>query len=275
MNNYDNYQKIIVYNFDIGYGGIGDLIKFFMQILNLCIKYEIKLFYQINNIFIEKYLKLKYEKMYISKDNIINPKIIHYNDIQNINNNVYNIVTPFTLYDYNHLSYYTCNHDYNNILCHINEVFYFSDDIKNNIINIISINFNDYISVHLRLGDKYLETDTQYIQCKYDSRYYNEEKLNNFIENNNDKNIIFFCDNNNYKLKIKNTYNYINITNSNIGHISLVNTTDKQVLDGITEFYLMTKSKQIFYASSSGFSLIAARFDNIPFLKIDNMYYIK
>ena len=33
------------------------------------------------------------------------------------------------------------------------------------------------------------------------------------------------------------------ITNCQIGHTSLLNTTLKQLLDGITEFYILTSSK--------------------------------
>lgn len=40
----------------------------------------------------------------------------------------------------------------------------------------------------------------------------NEQNLFNFIENNCNKNCIFFYDNNSYKLKIKNKYNNIIIT---------------------------------------------------------------
>ena len=88
-------------------------------------------------------------------------------------------------------------------------------------------------------------------------------KIFKFIEENNDKNIIFFCDNNAYKLKIKKKYSNIMITNCVIGHTSLTNTTEKQVLDSVTEFYLMTNSDKIIMASRSGFSITASKFKNI------------
>jgi len=118
--------------------------------------------------------------------------------------------------------------------------------------------------LHLRFGDKYLETNKNYIQCLYDTRDYNEKEIFKFIEENQNKNIIFFCDNNTYKLKIKKIYNNIIITNCEIGHTSLTNTTEKQVLDSITEFYLMTNSDEIIMCSQSGFPLCASKFKNIP-----------
>ena len=87
-----------------------------------------------------------------------------------------------------------------------------------------------------------------------------------FIEDNSDKNIIFFCDNNNQKLKIKNKYKNIIITNSQIGHTSFSNTTNKQVLDTITELYLLSNSQLIYAVSESGFSKTASEFKNIEYI---------
>jgi hypothetical protein len=115
------------------------------------------------------------------------------------------------------------------------------------------------------MGDKFLETDNEYIIAKDDERLFNEEKLFNFIEKNNYNNIIFFCDNNNYKIKIKNKYNNIIIFEHQIGHTSLLNTTYEQTLNTITEFYIMTNSDKIFSTAESGFSIMASKFKNIPF----------
>ena len=145
-------------------------------------------------------------------------------------------------------------------------MFYFSDEVK---INTLFLN-NDqnYISIHLRLGDKFLETDKSFVLCKEDVRPYNEEKLFGFIKQNYNKNILFFCDNNNYKLKIKAQYNKIIITDYDIGHTSLSNTTSIQVLNTITDFYLLSNSEQIYMASFSGFPIMASKFKNIPINEI-------
>lgn len=125
----------------------------------------------------------------------------------------------------------------------------------------------DYISIHVRLGDKYLETDRNFIVCPEDTRSFSEEKLYRYIEEHHTENIFFCCDNNQYKLKLKETYNNIIVTNCDIGHSSLSNTSTKQIIDAITEFYILTHSKTIYGASHSGFSLIASKFNNIPFIQ--------
>lgn len=75
INNYESLKNNVVYNFNIGDGGIGDCIKFFMFILESCMKTNTRLYYKQNNIEIEKYIRLKYDKMYITED-IITPFLI-------------------------------------------------------------------------------------------------------------------------------------------------------------------------------------------------------
>jgi hypothetical protein len=206
-------------------------------------KNNTRLYYKKNNIEIEKYIKLKHDKMYIDEDKI-----------KELNN--YVIVIPQHYYS-------TVNYDYS---IKVNEVFYFTDEVKINSKKIFVEDITNYISIHLRLGDKYLETDKAYVEAKEDTRNFTEEKIYKFIEENCNKNIFFCCDNNAYKLKIKEKYNNIVITNCDIGHTGLLNTTKKQILDAITEFYILTNSEMIFGGSVSGFSIVASKFNNIPLI---------
>lgn len=245
INNYDLFNKKVVYNFSLGNGGLGDNIKFFMFILESCIKNNTRLYYKKNNLEIEKYIKLIYDKMYINEN-----EIKELDDVE--------IVTP-------EMYYSTINYDYS---VNIKDVFYFTDDVKQNCSSLFPLNITNYISIHLRLGDKYLETEYEHIRCKNDTRLFSEEKLYEIIEKNNEKNIFFCCDNNAYKLKLKEKYNNIIITNCVIGHTSLFNTLENQVLDAITELYILTKSDIIVGASVSGFSKIASKFNNIPYIQL-------
>lgn len=261
--NFDNYNKTIVYDFKLNNGGIGDLIKFFIFTLELCIKYKIKLYILENNYIlrIKKYLKLKYDKMYLIEN--INFKQITIEELKNLNNlnNIFIYkITPYDLYEI---------FNFDEIKLKIDDIFEFTNEIIINKQKLLLENINNnYISIHLRLGDKFLETDKNYVSCKEDTRLYSEENLFSCIENNYNKNIIFFCDNNKYKLYLKEKYQKVIITNCNIGHTSFTNTTDEQILDTITEFYIMTNSEKIYIASVSGFSIIASKFKNIPLIKI-------
>jgi len=257
IKNYEQYTKKVVYHFKLGNGGIGDFIKFFMCALTLSIKYKYKCYCLVNDITIEKYIKLKHKQMYIEPKDIKKYRNIGVSHFPNLSEDVYNMVEPIVFYRTYKDSFININ---------IQDVFEFSDEVLKNSHKLLSI--TDYISIHLRLGDKYLETDKTFIKCVEDERTYNENNLFNCIETNRDKNIVFFCDNNTYKLKIKNLYNNVILCDSAIGHTDLDNTTDKQFLDTITEFYLMTNSEKIYYASVSGFSVIAAKFKNIPLINI-------
>ena len=244
IKNFDLFKNSIVYNFNLGNGGIGDCIKFFMIALESCIKSNTRLYYKINNIEIEKYIKLKYDKMYINENTI---KQLEYVEQ----------VSPIMYYS-------NCYYDYS---IDIKDVFYFTDDVIINCNKLFPSEITSYISIHLRLGDKYLELeDKRNVQCVNDARQYSEEKIYKFIEENCNKNIFFCCDNNTYKLKIKEKYNNIIITKCDIGHTCFSTTSKQQVLDAITEFYILTNSELIYGASNSGFSIVASKFNNIPLI---------
>jgi len=248
IKNFNTFNEVYIYDFRVGDGGIGDCIKFFMCLLDTCIKRNIRLYYKKNNIELERYIKLKYEKIYFfeSKSYFGN----------------YHIVKPRYLYDL-YDSYEKTK--INNFIIKIKDVFYFTEEIIHH--PIIQMLPKNYISIHLRLGDKYLETDHAFIQVPDDVRDFNEENIFKYIEENNDKNIFFCCDNNSYKLKLKEKYNNIYITNLNIGHTSLFNTTPDQVLSSVIELYILTMSQSIYAGSVSGFSFVASQFRNIPLIK--------
>ena len=264
IDKYDTFSKKIVYVFNLGDGGIGDYTKFFLHTLDLCIKYSIRLYVLKSDMILHKFLKLKYEKMYTVESSNIYPQ-----DISTLQSDILYAVTPYMFY----------NQDIN-LIVPLSSMFYFTDDILKNIPNCINnhklnesdqprgLEVKDNISIHLRLGDSFLETDPDYVLCKTCTRKYNESDLFKFIENNTDKNIMFFCDNMTFKLKVKSKYDFIKITTCPIGHTSLSNTTEQQVLDGVTEFYLLAHSDAIYYASNSGFSLMASKFNDIPYIKI-------
>lgn len=243
IENFNNFDRTFIYDFKLGYGGIGDFLKFFMIILTECIHKKIKLYHKINNIEIEKYIKFKYDFLSVTQDEILKLKNV-------------SIRRPHQYYH---------NDKYNGSI-KLNEVFYFDDSIKMNVQNILPSIPDNYISIHLRMGDKFLETDKRFVVVKNDTRHFSEENIYKFIENNSNKNIIFFCDNKNQKLKIKNKYNNIIISNADVGHTSLFNTTSKQIIDTITEFYILTNSQLIYAASGSGFSKMASKFNNTKYV---------
>lgn len=256
--NYDNLQKKLVFKFGRTQGGIGDLTIYFLYLLRLCIDNNIKLYYLLLNNSVDDFIKIKYEQMYITPDKITNPVYIkNINELLNTQANTLYIIEPERLHSV---------HNVREMLpCLGQDLFYFTDEVKMKAdLFIHNSNITNYISIHLRLGDKFLETDVNYVRCPNDVRQYNETNLCNVIEQNADKNIIFFCDNNTYKLKMKDKYKFIHITDYAIGHTSLTNTTDLQVLNAITEFYLLTNSDHIYGASYSGFSFMASKMKNVP-----------
>lgn len=260
--NYDKFDRSIIYRFELGYGGIGDLTRYFMYLLTLCVQHNIRLYYfPKDNLVVDRYFKLKHPKMYINEQR----------DSINISN-IYDVpqISPELIYETIPQVMYDVPNNLDRIEYRLDEVFCFTDDIINNGNDFLKKNniTGKYISIHLRLGDKHLETEKHFVFCGWDERSYNEDNIFNFIEKNIDKTILFFCDNNSYKIKIKNRYNNVKITDYNIGHTSLPNTTEEQFFNTITDFYLLSNSEHIYRASTSGFPCMAAKFKNIPITEI-------
>jgi hypothetical protein len=261
--NNNNYMKV-VYVFNINTAGIGDFFTFFNILLHICIKNDTLLYLHVDQLILN-YIKphfpiillddttfAKCIKTHISHINMLYTTISKKHSITN-----YHIVYPSVLYGA--YTGHTSNFPLKNI-------FYFHDTI---IEKALSITDNKkYISVHLRLGDKFLEIDKKFIASKNDVRSYDESKILSFFTNNNDKNIYFFCDNNAYRQKIKQLFDYINITDLRIGHSALSSTSNEEIFNSILEFYIMSNSEKIYKCSRSGFSEMASRFNNVEYCKI-------
>jgi hypothetical protein len=281
LREFDSYPKMVIYNFMLTHGGISDCIKFFMLFLEYCIDRKIRLYYIRNNILIEKYVFVKHEKMVLSKKQILRPMIqIHkHEDMHRISDvpGACYIVYPMTFYS---------TFSFEKLRVPFSEVFAFSHAVIANSRRIFPETFlrifpeallsilpedlpkdaKSYVSVHLRLGDKFLETDKSYVKCKEDKRPF--DLVESIYEINRlifmGESVVLFCDNQKYKHSIMKKCPGLMITAAEIGHTSLVNTTDQQVMDAVSEFYIMTRSSKIVALSYSGFSLAAAKFNRVP-----------
>ena len=251
--NYDKFQIKLVFCFSHLMGGIGDYIKFFSYLLYYCIKNDIRMYCLTGNL-LDSHIKLKYNQMYITSDKIINP-VMRPSSLDDMNDcNVHYIVFPTSMYSYS---------VYDNIYS-INDIFYFTDKVKENANTYC--NLSNYISIHIRLGDKYLDCDPKdNIIDPHHEKEFDENKLFKLIENNKYKKIIFFCENTKYKLKLKEKYDFITILNIKIGHTALGVINEEEFLNTITEYYIMTRSEMIYSNAESGFSITASKFYDIPY----------
>ena len=242
LNECDSYSKKVVFVFGKTNGGIGDLTKFFTYLLQECIQHKVRLYYLLTGDPIDKYLKID-ERFYISR--IQHVLMLHsVQHLSTILENVFYIVQPQIMYVVDDI--------YSKLTIPLHKIFYFTDEVLNR----AQPYTGHYISVHLRMGDKFLETDPRFVMVHNDTRTYDETKLFSFLEK---QNVLFFCDNKSYKQRVKRMFDHTRITDFDIGHTSFLNTTDSQLIDGLAEFYLLSKSKHIYKASYSGFSIMASK----------------
>ena len=238
LKNYFTYSKIRVHTIDITCG-IGDFIKFFMFALTECMKTDTRLYYKVHNLELENYVKLKCRQMYVT-------------DLQ-LKDMVYTAIEDTSYY-----STFT-----NNFAVDIKDVFYFSETVLENS-RVLFPYVGEYNSLHIRLGDKHLETNGQYIINKEDERPFCETKLAEVIGSQTIP--LFLCsDQTTFKKNMVEKYGGDKVwaTECSVAHSGLPNTTKEQVIDAVTEFYILSNSKQVYSNAYSGFSSMAAKMNNV------------
>ena len=264
LKNSDNFKKYIIYDFSTGSGGIGDCIKFFLYTVTLCIKHNYKICYKVTGNNIENFLKLKHEFMYIKENEIDTSRCITLKNGNFKITRLYNIVKPHVLYhDFSEKSIENIN---------ASEFFYFSQSVVNNVKNIIELPGmkEKYISFHVRLGDKFLETDKSFVYPLNleDTRIFSEKAFMHEISKYKNENVLLFCDNNKYKHEICEKFENVMITKAVAAHSDLKSTSYQELLDTVTEFYIICNSSVIYAVSKSGFSFVASLFNNSQLIKM-------
>ena len=262
--NYDTFNKMFVFVFGTEFGGIGDIMRGMLYLIEICKRYNIRFYFNTDSP-IFNYLHHRYHKLFIPFHEglaISDPIVITKpSDIQHIEPNKFYIGEYSIVYDD-----FCDNSLYDKFKYTLSDIFYFSEEVQQNAKKFIKSD-DTYISIHLRLGDKYLEIDKNFIRCPNDQRAFDEQLLYTLIEENAHKTIYFFCDNSAYKQTIKDKYNCVNIITYPICHTSALNTTAEQILNTVTDFYLLSKSEHIYSMSWSTFPIMASKFKNIPITK--------
>jgi hypothetical protein len=246
--NRPTYLKKVIFVIRYYEGGIADFIKFFLFLIQLCIQKQLKIYFAITDLRLNKWLKLKYPEFYYIPNNEVILDDISQLDMLDVN--IDYTVYPKILYS---------TFSYDKLYLKGSDIFTFSSEIIE-----LSKGFSleKYVSIHVRLGDKFLEIPLEQNQCINDVRHFNEEAVLECIQQN--PGILVFCDNLKYKQKLQQTYK-IELTAFKIGHTCLPTTSDEVVMDSLTEFYILAKSQHIFISNDSGFSKMAANFYNVPF----------
>jgi hypothetical protein len=203
--------------------------------------------------------------------------IAHINQLTNLLPNVYYMFGPLHLYTYYSMDKFGTQRGKRGaemVGFQLDKVFVFPEEVIENVPDIFKTGI-EYISIHLRLGDEVIIPGNR----GPDIRPYNLKKIKNFINKNKTKNILFLCDSTEYLDSIKAELNENENVNENIittgfeiTHTDYdINKTDLRTLNTLTEYYLLTKSKEIYLGSYSGFSITASCFKNIPIYDIDDL----
>jgi len=245
------YSKKIIFMIPHFQGGIGDFIKYFLFLVQLSIQKQLKVYFAVTDLKMIKWLKMRYPELYCKPRF---PIILqHICQLDNLLADIEYIIQP-------HLLYRTFT--YEALYLKGSDVFEFAPEIveRSKLFPI-----EKYRSLHIRLGDKFLEIPVEQNQCVTDVRLFNQKSVIECIQQN--PGIMIFCDNLAYKTSLKEKYEIL-ITPFKIGHTCLPSTSDDVIMDTLTEFYLLAKSQHIYSASDSGFPKMASNFYGVPFTQL-------
>lgn len=135
------------------------------------------------------------------------------------------------------------------------------------------IDNRDYVSIHIRCGDKYIESGGQndlYISNPEDPKVYKRlEKSIEYMNKEYNLPIVIFSDNKTLRNTIATKYNLLQF-NTEIGHTATHGNTDTYYIDAIAEFELIGKSKSIIIFYTTGFVYWSAFFNNVSIYICDN-----
>jgi hypothetical protein len=295
FNNRQNSFPVIIFILNEHDGGLCDFLKFCLHAIYLCHKYNknIKIhvntylynFIDINNNFILN----KYELNELQ--GIINDTTYY---LKSYNIKKYNISEIFKLHNKKYLlvqppDFFTCKNINFELPVDLNFKDYFTNNKMNNYFNILDfINFKEkiyhkyfqlindlkitqynYICIHLRCGDKYLEVKPLSGYCINDVRLKNIQeyidKITNIVQESNIP-ILFICDNNVVKNIIKQRFDNVIIINSQIIHVGYKYNNDSNIdigfQDTLVDFLLLMYSKINYALSYSGFSILSSMLTN-------------
>lgn len=243
------YSNKVIFMIPHFQGGIGDMIKYFLFLIQLCIEKRIRVYFAVTDLKVNNWLKMKYPELYyILTCPVYLQNISQLDDVLNLEY----VVRPHLLYSL---------FSYEKLYLKGSDVFEFAPEIVER-----SKRFSiEHVSLHIRLGDKFLEIPVEQNQCITDVRTFNEDSVIECIQQN--PGILIFCDNLAYKTSLKEKYEIL-ITDFKIGHTCLPSTSDEAIIDTLTEFYLLARSQHIYSASDSGFPRMASNFYGVQYTQL-------
>lgn len=272
-------SRILVYHFGENMGGLADMIKFLFHTVTVSVKFQMTLKIDITHA-IKRFLTIN--PLY-QWDQTLSLKTVREINESDRNHHFSQITDPLIVikptdyYAYNINYDLLCDNDFknmnpNNFTYDLKQYMSFTNEI-NDQLQLITPK-NDYICIHVRLGDKYLEIAPHRGFIYWDDRNVqdDEAKIRKIIASSSPTStpIYLLADNNAYKIKFKQQFEKLNIFTNQIFNISGSYNSpdyDEGIKQAIVEFLFLTNAKQIHALTYSGFSLISSLIGQVPLFK--------
>ena len=253
LENFHSFEKENIFVFDYENGGIGDFFKFFSYALDFSIANQHRF-----RVFVTKHPIFEHFEILESKIVANNIALYEYQEINKLENIITSNSTKHVIKCHNMYGL-----DFSKTSYYLGQLFTFSSQVIKKGNEIIG-NRENFISLHVRKGDKYIEVEEHHKAVPNDSRDFDETQLIQFIASHQNENIMLFCDSKEYRSKLKNDFKYLIVSELDISHTSYRITSAEQFFNTIVEFYIISKSKKVYSAAKSGFPIFASIISNKP-----------
>lgn len=244
-------------------GGIGDVMKFSIALLQHCMSRSIRFMLctfegRDPPCHIFSHLLFKYPHATVPNVNGDRWWASHLSEVDEMPENSTICVLPWVLY--NHFGY-------TDFRIPGRLLFRFSEAVTTQAQTIIDTRFGGsggFLAVHIRMGDHFLEAVKEPIRADCDIRSWDRDGLQRFLEAHRPY-LIFLCtDNRSLRDTIELDYDNVSSSGLEIGHTQYPTTPASVIQGAVVEFYMLTRAAKIMYASVSGFPIMAAQFVGIP-----------
>jgi hypothetical protein len=285
-------DTIIIHKHSHECGGIGDFIRASLSFYSLCKRYNYK--YYINfddNLYLKECFEI--ENIPIELDNFSKEELIILNGVYDENNiqpyldkiknkKIYYLKSNAIGFESNEKINIIRNEYFKNILIPSQKV----NNFINNIYSKYNLIDNNYISIHIRCGDKNMTNNNNDVN-NYDNRinlenndiytFYNNI-INKFYKKyGSNLPLVIHSDSATFKTKIKEINNKCIILDLDIKHIAenIGINNENSFVSTVGEFYIISKAKKIYLPNVySGFSHIASIIEGKElFTNFDSFYF--
>jgi len=266
---YDSLTRTATLRIDFYDGGLADIIKFTLLMVDRCMSLGIRFMLTMRPaVPVYRFLLLRFPEMVVTEYVPNSPDTYAgtLEALRGLPEGAHVTIMPYTMYG-----------DFGDGEAHVKSMlglripgrvlFEFSPEVISLGDSIIAerLGGRDYVGLHVRLGDRFLEMRKSDIIAEHDVREWDEQAVIGILCGHwREERVLLCCDNRGLRDSLEIDFPQVRSSGLEIGHVTYPSTLPHVARNAVVEFYLLSMARCIAYASVSGFAVMAAQFSGVP-----------